>query len=89
LLTLYQILGNKTRESVAKECQEMGWGQFKPLLTDTAIAALEPIQHRYYELMDNRDYLDEVLRSGSSKASAVANQTLKRVKDALGFLPPL
>jgi tryptophanyl-tRNA synthetase len=89
LLTLYQILGNKTKAAVAAECQDLGWGQFKPLLTETAIAALEPIQHRYHELMDNRDYLSEVLREGSSKASAVANQTLKRVKDALGFLPPL
>ena len=89
LLTLYQILGNKTKAEVAAECQDMGWGQFKPLLTETAIAALQPIQDRYYELMNNRDYLDAVLREGASKASAVANQTLIRVKDALGFLPPL
>jgi tryptophanyl-tRNA synthetase len=89
LLTLYQILSNQTKEAVAKECQDMGWGQFKPLLTETAIAALQPIQDQYHELMKNRDYLDSVLRSGSNKASTVANQTLKRVKDALGFLPPL
>ncbi|MGL5833579.1 MAG: tryptophan--tRNA ligase [Waterburya sp.] len=89
LLTLYQILSNQTKEAVAEECQDMGWGQFKPLLTETAIAALQPIQDQYHELMENRDYLDSVLRKGSSKASAVANQTLKRVKDALGFLPPL
>ncbi|MFM2314470.1 MAG: tryptophanyl-tRNA synthetase [Cyanobacteriota bacterium] len=89
LLTLYQILSNQTKAAVAKECQDMGWGQFKPLLTETAIAALQPIQDQYYELMENRDYLDSVLREGSIKASTVANQTLKRVKDALGFLPPL
>lgn len=89
LLTLYQILSNQTKAAVAQECQDMGWGQFKPLLTETAIAALQPIQDQYHELMKNRDYLDSVLRDGSSKASVVANQTLKRVKDALGFLPPL
>jgi tryptophanyl-tRNA synthetase len=87
LLTLYQILGNKSKAEVAAECQDLGWGQFKPLLTETAIAALQPIQHQYYQLMDNRDYLDSVLKEGASKASAVANQTLTRVKDALGFLP--
>jgi tryptophanyl-tRNA synthetase len=89
LLTLYQILGNKTKAEVAAECQDMGWGQFKPLLTETTIEALQPIQHKYHELMNNRDYLDSVLRAGASKASAVANQTLARVKAALGFLPPL
>ena len=89
LLSLYQILGNKTKEEVARECQDMGWGQFKPLLTETTIEALKPIQDKYHELMDNRDYLNSVLREGADKASSVANQTLTRVKDALGFLPPL
>ncbi|MEM8722015.1 MAG: tryptophan--tRNA ligase [Cyanobacteria bacterium P01_G01_bin.39] len=89
LLTLYQILSNQTKEEVAAECQDMGWGQFKPLLTETMIEALKPIQNKYDELMDNRDYLDSVLRTGANQATSVAHQTLTRVKDALGFLPPL
>jgi len=89
LLTLYQILSNKTKEAVAAECQGMGWGQFKPLLTETTIEALKPIQNKYKELIDNPDYLNSVLRDGAAKASEVADQTLNRVKDALGFLPPL
>ena len=89
LLTLYQILSNQTKEEVAVECQDMGWGQFKPLLTETTIEALKPIQDKYYQLMDNQDYLTSVLREGASQAGLVANQTLARVKDALGFLPPL
>ena len=88
LLTLYQILGSKTKAEVAQECRDMGWGQFKPLLTETTIEALKPIQDKYHELMDNRDYLDSVLREGASKADSVASKTLARVKDALGFLPP-
>lgn len=89
LLTLYQILSNKTKEEVAAECADMGWGQFKPLLTETTIEALKPIQTRYHELMSDRDYLNRVLREGAEKASSVADRTLARVKDALGFLPPL
>ncbi|MDJ0569363.1 MAG: tryptophan--tRNA ligase [Pleurocapsa sp. MO_192.B19] len=88
LLTLYQLLANKTKDEVAAECQDMGWGQFKPLLTETTIEALKPIQDKYHELMDNQDYLNTVLKEGAQKASSVANQTLTRVKDALGFLPP-
>jgi tryptophanyl-tRNA synthetase len=88
LLTLYQLLGNKTKAEVAAECQDLGWGQFKPLLTETAIEALKPIQSKYQEIMDNREYLDSVLREGAAKASEVANQTLFKVKNALGYLPP-
>ena len=88
LLGLYQILSNQTKSEVAAQCQDMGWGQFKPLLTETTISALKPIQDRYHELMSDREYLNTVLRDGAEKASSVANQTLTRVKDALGFLPP-
>ncbi len=89
LLTLYQLLAGKTKAEVAAECQDMGWGQFKPLLTETTIEALQPIQSKYQELMDNKDYLNSVLREGAAKAALVANRTLTRVKNALGYLPPL
>ena len=87
LLTLYSLLSGKTKEEVALECQDMGWGQFKPLLTQATIEALKPIQDKYKALMDNRSYLDSVLLDGCEKAQAVANQTLTRVKNALGYLP--
>ncbi|MBV5261067.1 tryptophan--tRNA ligase [Synechococcus moorigangaii CMS01] len=89
LLGLYTLLSGKAKEDVAAECADMGWGQFKPLLTETVIAALEPIQTKYHDIMANPDYLDQVLRDGREKAATVANATLKRVQDALGFLPPL
>lgn len=89
LLSLYVLLSGQTREAVAAECAEMGWGQFKPLLTETIIAALTPIQAKYRELMGDRTYLDGVLRQGQAQANAVAEQTLTQVKTALGYLPPL
>ena len=38
LLSLYGLLAGKSKEEVAIECQDLGWGQFKPLLTEAAIA---------------------------------------------------
>ncbi len=89
LLTLYQLLAKKTKAEVAAECQDMGWGQFKPLLTEAAIEALKPIQEKYHDLMSDREYLNSVLRQGAATAATVANRTLTRVKNALGYLPPL
>lgn len=87
LLTLYGLLTNKPKEVVAVECQDMGWGQFKPLLTDAAIAVLEPIQTKYQAIINDKGYLQSVLREGRFKAETVANQTLNRVRDSLGYLP--
>ena len=89
LLSLYTLLSQKTKAEVAVECQDMGWGQFKPLLAEVTIEALKPIREQYQEIMNNKGDLDSVLREGRQKAEAVANQTLARVKDALGYLPPL
>lgn len=85
LLTLYMLLSGKTKEAVASECADMGWGQFKPLLTETAINALKPIQDKYKEVMAEKGYLESVLRDGREKAEAIANQTLADVKAALGY----
>ncbi len=89
LLSLYQLLSGQSREAVAAECAEMGWGQFKPLLTETAIAALEPIQAKYSEIMGDRAALETILREGRQKAEASAEAVLARVKTALGFSTPL
>jgi tryptophanyl-tRNA synthetase len=86
LLGLYGILTGKTKEEVTIECSDMGWGKFKPLLTDATINALTPIQTKYNEIMIDKIYLDSVLKDGKEKAESVANVTLQRVKDALGYL---
>ena len=88
LLSLYMLLSGKTKETVAAECEEMGWGQFKPLLAETTVEALRPIQEKYQELMTEKGYLDSILKEGQEKAGAIAQQTLSRVKNALGYLPP-
>jgi tryptophanyl-tRNA synthetase len=89
LLGLYMILSGKTKEAVAEEGQDMGWGQFKPLLTETMIEALKPIQEKYQAVMTDKGYLESVLRDGREAAEAIANETLNQVKAALGYSMPL
>jgi tryptophanyl-tRNA synthetase len=85
LLTLYMILSGKSKEEVATECQDMSWGEFKPLLTDTTITVLQPIQEKYQAIMDDKGYLESVLKTGREKAEAIANDTLQKAKIALGY----
>ncbi|MBR8838936.1 MAG: tryptophan--tRNA ligase [Stigonema ocellatum SAG 48.90 = DSM 106950] len=89
LLTLYMLLSGKTKEEVAVECQDMGWGPFKSLLTETMINALKPIQEKYQTVMDDKGYLESVLRDGKHFAEAIANNTLTQAKIAMGYSIPL
>ena len=84
-MTLYELFSAKTKEEVITECQDLGWGKFKPLLTEATIEALTPIQTKYKAVMDNQGYLKSVLAEGKQKAEAIANQTLEKVKKSLGY----
>ncbi|MFN9620705.1 MAG: tryptophan--tRNA ligase [Synechococcaceae cyanobacterium] len=86
LLGLYALLSGLGREGAAQECAAMGWGQFKPRLAEAVVEALRPIQQRYGELRSDPGALELVLRQGREQAAAVAEQTLNRVRAALGFL---
>ncbi len=85
LLCIYQLLSNQTREQVLIECQGLGFGQFKPLLTEAIVTALEPVQKRYTELMSDRQSLSAILRVGRDRAREVAARTLARASSSMGF----
>lgn len=90
LLGLYAIFANKTKAEVEAEAATWrGWGDFKTVLTEAAIAHLEPIQTKYREVVQESGYLDQVLRDGREKASETAFQTLNAVKEAMGYLPKI
>ncbi|KAL6536251.1 Tryptophan--tRNA ligase, chloroplastic/mitochondrial [Orobanche gracilis] len=86
LLSVYQLITSKTKQEVVKECQDMNWGTFKPLLTDALIDHLHPIQVRYSEIISDANYLDNILAEGAHKATSIADVTLDNVYQAMGFL---
>ena len=89
LLSMYMLMSNQPKDAVANECREMGWGQFKPLLTETVVEALRPLQETYAEIRSDKGYLESVLKAGQEKAGAIAHQTLAKVKKAMGYTPVL
>jgi tryptophanyl-tRNA synthetase len=86
LLGLYAILSGLGRDAAARECAQMGWGQFNPRLAEAAVEALRPVQERYRELRQDPGALEAVLKQGRERAAMVAEATLERVRAALGFL---
>lgn len=86
LLSIYQCVTGRTKEEIATEVAPMKWSNFKSLLAEATIAHLTPIQKRYYDLMENREYLHEVVRNGKVSASKVAEETLQSVKSVMGLI---
>ena len=63
-----------------------GYGAFKTAVADGVVAALEPVQKKYAELMANKDHLLAVLKTGGESAQKTAYKTLGKVYRKVGFL---
>ena len=63
----------------------LGDVKLKRLLIDVLEEELAPIRARRKELEENKESLYEVLRKGSQNARAVAAETLKEVREAMGI----
>lgn len=85
LLTIYCVIKEMEMADAEQFFKDYRYGDFKKAVADAVVEELEPFQARYREIIANKSY-EQVLREGAVKASKVANETLKRVKEAVGLL---
>lgn len=62
------------------------FSNFKADLTDLLVEQLTPIGARMRELLSDPAHIDGILRNGAERARVSATQTLKVVKDIVGFV---
>lgn len=87
LLGIYCAVTGKTIQEAEREFAGQGYGTFKQAVGEAVVADLEPIQKKVKDLEANKDYLDEIIRSGAEKASRLADRTLAKVHKKIGFPP--
>ncbi|MCY4008286.1 MAG: tryptophan--tRNA ligase [Anaerolineaceae bacterium] len=88
LLTLYQAFTDEESETVEARFDGKGYGELKREVAEVINENLAPLQARYREMVSDRAYIDEVLRDGAQRASAIADATLADVKQKIGLLAP-
>ena len=74
-------------EEMKEQYQKGGLGDMKVkrYLNEVLQAELEPIRNRRIEYAKDEEQVYKMLKEGSEKARAVAAQTLKEVRDAIGI----
>ncbi|HEU4700763.1 MAG TPA: tryptophan--tRNA ligase [Gemmatimonadales bacterium] len=72
---------------VARNCSGALWGclECKRVLADNMAAALAPQRERARELAAQPGLVDEVLAAGAARARAIAGETLREVRERMGF----
>jgi tryptophanyl-tRNA synthetase len=86
LMTIYSVLSGKSFEQIEKDYEGKMYGHLKVDLADLVIQTLKPVREKYDDLMKNKDYLDQLLKSGSERAAARAKLTLDNVYQTVGLL---
>jgi len=84
LLNIYSVLSGKDIASLEKDYEGHGYGDFKKDLVEVAVNALSPIQEKYKEIRYSSE-LDAILADGAERANAIAERTMKRVRDKFGL----
>ncbi|TFE24277.1 tryptophan--tRNA ligase [Cohnella luojiensis] len=86
LMTIFAQCSGQTLEQVQSAYEGQGYGTFKKDLAEVVVQALEPMQSKYADIKASGE-ITRILRDGAERASAVAEVTLRNVKEAMGFLP--
>ncbi len=84
LLTIYQLLTEKTPEEIEDHFSGKGYAKLKDDLAEVAIEFLKPLQERVRAIDDGR--LDEILQQGAARARSIAGPTLARAKANMGLV---
>lgn len=86
LINIYGAVTDKSVSDVEKEFEGARYGDFKMAVGQAVIDALTPIREKYEQLMNDKAYLNSVLKSGREKASEIASATLYDVYEKVGFV---
>lgn len=86
LMQIYSSITGLKMEEIEKEFEGEGYGTFKTKVAETVVNKLEPIQKKYKELLENKEYLEKIYTEGANKARKLASKTLEDVKERIGIL---
>ncbi|BBD35375.1 tryptophanyl-tRNA synthetase [Aminobacter sp. Y103A] len=86
LVGIYAGLADMTKEEVLSQFAGQQFSVFKPALADLAVEKLSPIASEMRRLMADPGHIDAVLRDGGDRARAIAETTMKDVRNIIGLL---
>ncbi len=86
LLNIYASACGISVEAAEAEFEKSDYATFKTRVGEAAVAALEPVRKKYYELRADDGALAELMRSGAEKAERLARRTLEKAYKKIGFV---
>lgn len=86
LMTIYSTFTGKEMADIEAEFAGKGYGDFKLAVAEVTADALAPVQAEYGRILNDKVYVDEVLKEGAVCAAKLANRTTAKVYRKVGLL---
>ena len=85
LIGIYSSLANSTLDKSIETFVGKNFSEFKEKLSELLIEKIEPISKEIKKLLDNQEYLDNILLDGVERANLIASKKVKKIKEIVGF----
>jgi tryptophanyl-tRNA synthetase len=88
IFKLYSLVASKNEIAAMREQflkGGTGYGDFKKQLFERVWEYFAPMRKRREEILSDKSYIDDVLEKGATRANEIADQVMKRVREAVGL----
>lgn len=86
LMTIYGSFTKKTYAEIESEFNGKGYGDFKLAVGEVVSDALSPIKSEFNRLLLDKSYLESIYHDGAKRADKIAQATLDKVYEKIGFI---
>ena len=85
LIGIYSSLTDLNCDKIIEEFSGKNFSDFKESLSQVLVDKIIPISVEIKKLLQDSNYLDEILLDGSKKANKIASQKMKKIHEIIGF----
>ncbi len=86
LLNIYSDLSDQKIETTISEFVGKDFSSLKDKLSEKLVETISPIGKEIVKLMNDKKHLEDVLKKGKQKASIIAEENLKKIREIVGFV---
>ena len=85
LLSIYSSINNSSIDKVLKEFGGKNFSNFKSSLSESLIEKICPIGKEIKKLLNDNNYLQDILKKGSKRADLIAKENINEIYNIIGL----
>ncbi|MEG0074853.1 MAG: tryptophan--tRNA ligase [Eubacterium sp.] len=86
LMEIYNCTTGRSLDAIQHEFEGKGYGDFKLAVGESVAETLRPVQEEYKRLLQDKAYLESIMKQNAERASKIARKTLSKVRKKVGFI---